>query len=332
MATITAAPVLNVASPYNTTPSYSGTFIPTIWSAKMNAKFYAATVFGEIANTNWQGEIADVGDKVIINDIPTLTISDYTPGTALQYQVPTPSTQELQINNAKSFAFRVDDVLRMQSKPNLIDTFSGDAAQQMKIAIDSTVLFGSFDNGASDNKGATAGRITGAYNLGTKTAPVTLSATNTLSLITSMAAVLDEQNVPESDRFLVIDPATRNWLMQSPLAQAYFTNDSQSIVRNGKIGMIDRFTVYVSNLLPRKDAAKAWTIGTGDPAAAAADAGTAKARAIIAGHKSAITFASQMTKVETLRIQDNFGDYVRGLNVFGYKVVKPESLVLACVV
>lgn len=332
MATITAAPVISVASPYNTTPSYSGTFIPTIWSAKMNAKFYAATVFGEVANTNWQGEISGVGDKVIINDVPSLTISDYTPGTALQYEVPTPSTQELQINNAKSFAFRVDDILRMQSKPNLIDTFSGDAAQQMKIAIDSTVLFGTFDGGVAANKGATAGKVTGAYNLGNKTTPITLSATNTLSLITMMAAVLDEQNVPESDRWLIIDPATRNWLMQSPLAQAYFTNDSQSIVRNGKIGMIDRFSVYVSNLLPRKDAAKAWVSGLTDPATGAADAGTAKARVLLAGHKSAITFASQMTKVENLRIQDNFGDYVRGLNVFGYKVVKGESLVQAVVV
>lgn len=323
MATITPAAVTPVSGGFNTNPAYSGSFIPTLWSAKLNAKFYAATVFGEIANTNWEGDIKALGDKVVINNIPTITINDYTVGTNLSYEVPTPNTLTLQIDKGKYFAFQVNDVLAMQSEPKLMDVFSNDASMQMKIAIDSSVLKGTFQGGAAANKGATAGRLSGSFNLGTDAAPVSLSGSNILQTITAMSAVLDEQNVPETERYLVIDPATRQTLMSSNLAQAQFMGDGQSIVRNGKIGVIDRFTVYVSNQLPKADAGKDWDGAT--------SAGTAKRRAIMAGHKSGISFASQMTKMETVRNPNDFGDFVRGLNVYGYTVAKPESLVLGVV-
>lgn len=323
MATITPAAVTPVSGGFNTNPAYSGSFIPTLWSAKLNAKFYAATVFGEIANTNWEGDIKALGDKVVINNIPTITINDYTVGTNLSYEVPTPNTLTLQIDKGKYFAFQVNDVLAMQSEPKLMDVFSNDASMQMKIAIDSSVLKGTFQGGAAANKGATAGRLSGSFNLGTDAAPVSLSGSNILQTITAMSAVLDEQNVPETERYLVIDPATRQTLMSSNLAQAQFMGDGQSIVRNGKIGIIDRFTVYVSNQLPKADAGKDWDGAT--------SAGTAKRRAIMAGHKSGISFASQMTKMETVRNPNDFGDFVRGLNVYGYTVAKPESLVLGVV-
>lgn len=317
------AAIFPANSPFNTNPSYSGSFIPTLWSSKLNAKFYAATVFGEIANTNWEGDIKAMGDKVVINNIPTITINDYSAGTSLSYEVPTPNTLTLQIDKGKYFAFQVNDVLTMQSEPKLMDMFSNDASMQMKISIDSTVLNGTFQGGAAANKGATAGRLSGSFNLGVDNTPVELAGANILQTLTALSAVLDEQNVPETDRWLVIDPATRQTLMSSNLAQAQFMGDSSSIVRNGKIGVIDRFTVYVSNQLPKAAAGKDW--------AGADSAGTAKRRAIMAGHKSAISFASQMTKMETVRNPADFGDYVRGLNVFGYTVTKPESLALAVV-
>ena len=143
-------------------------------------------------------------------------------------------------------------------------------------------------------------------------------------LVTSLASVLDEQNVPDTDRYLVITPYMRNVLMASPLAQAYVTGDSQSILRNGKIGSIDRFTIYVSNLLP--------TAAAGQDFSGATQGGAAKRTAIMAGHKSAITFASQIAKVESLQNPNDFGTLVRGLNVYGYNVIKPEALALALVV
>jgi hypothetical protein len=141
-----------------------------------------------------------------------------------------------------------------------------------------------------------------------------------LQKILEMASVLDEQNVPETDRWLVIDPLTRTLLLQSNLAQAQFMGDSTSPVRNGMIGKIDRFTVYVSNQLP--------TAAAGQDFSGNAQGGALKRRAIIAGHRSAICFAAQMTKTETLRNPNDFGDLVRGLQVYGFKVVKPESLSL----
>jgi hypothetical protein len=111
--------------------------------------------------------------------------------------------------------------------------------------------------------------------------------------------------------------------MQSNLAQAQFMGDDKSMVRNGKIGQIDRFTVYVSNQLPKAAANQDYWGG--------AAASTAKRRVLIAGHKSAVTFASQMTKVENLRNPRDFGDLVRGLNVFGFKTVQPKALAAAIV-
>lgn len=327
------AAVFPVNSPFNSNPSYSGTFIPAVWSAKLNEKFYAASVYGEIANTNWQGEVASMGDKVYINTAPTITVADYAVGTNLSYQVPTPDMQELVIDKGKYFAFQIADVLEYQAKPNLLDMFSADAAQQMRIAIDSNVLYNTIFNGAAANKGATAGVKSSAYNLGTDAAPVTLTGANVLQKILEMASVLDEQNVPESDRYLVIDPATRTLLMQSNLAQAQFMGDDTSPVRNGKIGKIDRFTVYVSNMLPKAAAGTAtpWLSGNGAENSITSVGTVAKRRAIIAGHKSAITFASQITKMETVRNPNDFGDFIRSLNVYGFKVVKPESLVLGIV-
>jgi hypothetical protein len=323
MATITAAAVTPVQSPFNTTTAYSGTFIPTVWSSKLNVKFYAATTFGDISNTNWEGEIKSMGDKVIINNIPTITINAYTIGANLAYEVPTPNTIELQIDKAFYFGVNVSDVLEYQSKPELMDMFTGDASNQMKIRVD-TECFQNCVPGTShaSNRGATAGVISAAYDLGTALAPVTLTGANILAKITAMASVLDEQNVPETDRYLVISPFERNLLMQSNLAQAQFMGDSSSILRNGKIGTIDRFTVYVSNLVPAAAAGFDYAYPT-----PAVSASALKRHTVIAGHKSALTFASQINKVENLPNPTDFGQLVRGLIVYGRRTVKTESLV-----
>lgn len=326
------AAIFPVAAPFNTTPSYSGTFIPQLWSSKLNAKFYKATIFGEISNNNWEGDIKGMGDKITINNIPTLTVSAYTAGTGLTYEAPTPSTTTLQIDKGRYFAFQLNDVLSYQSQPKLMDTFSNDASMQMKISIDSTVIYNTFAGAAAANKGATAGALSGSYNLGTDDAPVTLTAANVLSQITAMGGVLDEQNIPETDRWIVIDPATRQLLMQSNLAQAQFMGDAQSMVRNGRIGTIDRFTVYVSNNLPKAIAGTNTPYLSGDGSEnSITSTGDAKRRILIAGHKSAITFASQLTKMETVRNQNDFGDFIRSLNVFGYAVVKDTALTYSVV-
>ena len=341
MATVTPAAVTPInpqqwaVSNYAAAPSptYSGTFIPTLWSGKLAKKFYNSTIFGEIANTDWQGEIANLGDKVIINTIPTLTTKEYKVGMQLEYEVPSPETITLQIDKARYFGVNVNDIMEFQSKPNLMEMFTNDASTQMKLFIDKDVIYSSFFDAAgawktsatgkdavwTKNMGATAGAISESYNLGTDTAPVALTSANILSYITMLSTVLDEANVPEEGRYLVITPKERQLLMMSDLAQAQFMGDPKSILRNGKIGMIDRFTVYLSNQLPRAAASKAW-----DNSTASADA--AKRHLIWAGHKVGISFASQITKMEHLQNPNDFGQLVRGLQVWGNQVTQGQAL------
>lgn len=326
------AAVFPVQSPFNTNPSYSGGFIPTLWSGKLNAKFYQNTMLSEIANTTWEGELKNQGDTIRIRTAPSISISNYEAGNNLSYEVPTPIYTDMQVNKGMYFGVQVNDVLSYQSDMDLMNMFTDDAAKQLKIAIENEVFFNSFvtEGPASQNEGATAGKISAAYNLGTDVTPIDQSsAANVLNAILRMSSVLDEQNVPESGRWLVISPFDRHLLMQSNIAQAYFTGDQTSIVRTGKIGMLDRFTVYVSNLLPRGAAGKSLVAGLSDPSTGGSLSSAKARRTMLAGTKDAVAFAMTVNKTEPLRNQSDFGDIVRGLAVYGRKVVKDEALVMA---
>lgn len=325
MSTLTPAPTYPVGAPFNTATPYSGTFIPQVWSAKLQSKFYDASTFAAISNTDYQGEIKNKGDKVIIRTVPTLTINAYTAGSTLNYEVPQTSLIELNIDKGYYFGFQVNDVLEHQADINLMETFANDASEQLRTVIDRECIMATFNQCDAANMGATAGRITAGINLGTDTAPVALTSANILQTITGLATVLDEQNVPNDGRFLGITPYDRQLLINSDLADASWVGDSQSAMRNGRVGMIDRFEVYITNMLPKARAGYAWDDTT-------VSAGTAKRRAMIAGHRSAITFAAQITKTETLRNPSDFGDVVRSLQVYGRKVIVPKALALAVVV
>lgn len=293
---------------YNANPSGSA-FIPEIWSGKLQVKFYKSTVLAEITNNDWEGEIKNQGDTVHIRSIPTITISSYTKGMNLSNQVPTSTPIELTIDKGKYFSVIVDDVDEVQADVRLMDIFTNDAGEQMKIAIDNDVLNNVAADAAAANQGAAAGAISGNINLGTTGAPVAVDKNNVLDTIINVGQVLDEQNVPEDGRWMVVTPWFASLLKTSDLRQAYLTGDDVSPLRNGKLGMIDRFTLYVSNNID--------TVVDG----------TDNCYHFLAGTRDAISFASQITNVESLRSTTTFGNIVRGLNVYGYKVVKPEALV-----
>lgn len=282
-------------------------------------------MLSEITNNDWQGEISDQGDKVIIRTVPTIDVNEYKKGLSLTSQVPQTSTIELLIDQGKYFQVVVDDVDDVQSDLRLMDMFSNDAAQQMKIAIDTDVLAGIANAAATANKGADAGALSGGINLGVSTdgaatgdqrTAVKITKTNVIDKIVELGQVLDEQNVPETGRWIVIPAWMGALIKTSDLKDAAITGDQVSPLRNGRLGMIDRFTLYVSNLLP----AATGIDGEGSDT-------SVKAFNVYAGTRDAITFASQITKMETLRSQSTFGNLVRGLNVFGYKVVQPNALV-----
>lgn len=299
-------------------PSYSGTFIPEIWSKKLIQKFYDATVLTAISNTDYEGEIRGQGDKVKIRTIPTLAINDYESGQTLVNQRPESNIVELLIDKGKYWSAIIDDVQEVQADINQMNLWSQDAAEQMKIKIDTEVLTSIVPDISAQNKGANAGRISGSINLGTTGTPVSINKNggggadkSILDLILDMGQVLDEQNRPETGRFLVMPFWATTLLKKSDIKDASLTGDGTSPLRNGRVGMIDRFTIYQSNNLRK------------------VDDGGVDAYDFIAGIKQGLTFASQLTKTEMLRAESTFGDIMRGLQVYGFKVVDGGSLVAA---
>jgi hypothetical protein len=296
-------------------PNYSGNFIPEIWSGKLIENFYDSTVLAAISNTDYEGEIRRMGDTVNIRTQPNITIRDYVKGQNLTVENPDAPKLQLLIDKGDYFACVEDDVDRIQSDVKLMDMWSKDASEQMKIKIDQRVLTDLLPDIGAFNKGATAGQQSAAFNLGTNAAPLTVTkdgaggTTPVVDMIVDIGTVLDEANVPESDRFLVIPARMAGLIKKSELKDASLSGDGVSPVRNGRLGMIDRFTLYVSHNL---------NVSSGKTS-------------VIAGHKMGFTFASQMTEMETLRAESTFGNIVRGLQVYGYKVVKPEALAQAVV-
>lgn len=293
-------------------PNYSGNFIPEIWSGKLIENFYDATVLAAIANTDYEGEIKNQGDTVNIRTQPNITIRDYVKGQNLVVENPDKPKLQLVIDKGEYFACVEDDIDRVQTDVKLMDMWSKDASEQMKIKIDQRVLTDMLPDIASTNKGATAGAVSAAFNLGTTGSPLTVTkdgaggTTSVTDLVVDMGTVLDEANCPEQNRFLIIPARMAGLIKKSELKDASLTGDSQSPLRNGRLGMIDRFTIYVSHNLKVTSSTK---------------------YSIIAGTKMGLTFASQMTEMETIRSETTFGDIIRGLQVYGYKVVKPEALV-----
>ncbi|WP_157698005.1 P22 phage major capsid protein family protein [Halomonas sp. N3-2A] len=304
-----AGPARDASHPDYSSTSASG-FIPQVWSGKMIEKLYTRTCFAEISNTDYEGEIKSQGDTVMIRTTPSITIKDYEIGGGLSYDKPTSDMVELHIDKAKYFAFEVNNVDEYQSDIKLMNNWSDDAGQQMKIAIDKVILGDVFADAAAENAGTEAGLESGGYNMGEAGAPVDVNKTNILDVFVDCGSVLDEQNVPDDGRWIVIPAWMNGMLKKSDLRDASAMGDNTSVFRNGKVGMLDRFDVYVSNNMSK-----------------VTDATTTKqATNCIFGHKKALTFASQMTKMEDLKNPNDFGQLVRGLNVFGYEVIDPNAM------
>jgi len=291
-------------------PDYTGNFIPEIWSGKLIENFYDATVLSAISNTDYEGEIRNMGDTVNIRSTPEITIKTYVKGQTLAVENPDKAKLQLVIDKGEYFACVEDDVDQVQSDIALMDQWSKDASERMKIKIDERVLTDLLPDVGASNKGSSAGRISGDINLGVAGTPVAITSSNVIDTIINMGTVLDEANAPEQDRFMVIPAKMAGYIKQSDLKDASITGDGSSPLRNGRLGMIDRFTLYVSHNLKKTAGGEFSVIG---------------------GHKMGFTFASQMTNMETIRSETTFGNIIRGLQVYGYKVVKPEALSTAII-
>lgn len=210
---------------------------------------------------------------------------------------------DLALDRAKYFGVEVNDVDATQSDLKLMNEFTDDASEQMAIAIDTDILGGIYSQANASNAGVTAGAVSSSFDLGSAAVPESITKANVVDYITRHCSVLDESNII-GQKWIVLPVWMCNRIMNSDLKDASLAGDSTSIIRNGKLGMIADMMVYKSNNL---------TV-------------TGSNTNIIAGVSSCVTFASQITKVEDLRNPNDFGDLVRGLNVYGYKVVNDTGI------
>lgn len=298
-------------------PEYGPTgtinYNPEVYSGKLVEKFYKTTVFGEIASTDYEGEIAGMGSNVIIRTIPDVTVSDYVIGAGLTPQYPSRNSVQLSIDKAKSFNVALSTVDSRQSDLDLSDVFANDGSIQLRIAADADMLETIPADVDADNSGTTAGQDSGDIDLGDAATPRSITAGNVIELFTDMGQVLDEQSVSDEGRWAVCPPWLINLIKRSDLKIASLAGDGVSILRNGKVGEIDRFTIYQSRNVLRQTS-------------------PAVCSYIPFGHSAGLTFAAQIVECQMIDNPNDFGYLIRGLMVYGYEVIEPQYLGTAVVV
>lgn len=295
----------------------SSQYIPAVYSALLVKKFYPSTVWGEISNTDYEGDIKSAGDTVYIRTRPTIDTFKYRKGMVLPIQNPESPYTTLKIDQGEGFSFALDKVDEFQADIKLMDVWAEDAAEQMKQVIDKNVLQ-AIATGAAPLTN-TAGMVNGGTT--TKGTSISLGTSGAKADVSTLAAaasmnegdwlvdrilyygqLMDENNLPDSDRFLIL-PA---WAMQkmksvnSKLGQVYVTGDASAPARNGKVGGIDRFKIFMSNNLYNDS--------------------------VIFGHKYGLTFATQITESRIIDNPFSFGKMMQGLQVYGFNIVKTSCV------
>ena len=227
-------------------------------------------------------------------------------GGTITYSRRTGSPVTLLIDKGKGWAEAFNDVLKVQTDLPLLNKYTDDAALQLKEAIEEAFLTDStiYAGMHARNTGATAGAKSLSFNIGTTGSPVQVTDANVLDYIIDCGTILDEQNVPKAGRWFVIPTWMAGLIKKSDIKDVSLSGDKTSVLRGAPLGMIDHFVLYESNLLNHS--------------------GTSYYHSLF-GTKDAITFATQLTETETLRSQNEFADLVRMLQVYGYKVIKPEA-------
>jgi hypothetical protein len=331
----------------------NGVFSPTIYSKKVQKLYRKSAVIEAITNNDYFGEISSFGDSVKIIKEPEITVVPYARGTKVVPQDLEDSDFTLTVDRANYFSFRVDDIETSQSHVNWEQLASNRAAYKMAQTIDADILgyMSGFEQvypsttwtartaavGTASRDEADSDELLPEHKLtkdefsssgtGTNSIPVGVSGTydvTPLALLNRFKRLLDEQNVPEDDRFCVVDPVFIELLNDEDSKLVNRDHDSRGDeqLRNGQVlrGKIRGFTMYESNNLP--------TFGTG-PDTVSTSGSASNYGVILAGHHGSTATAQQLTKTEKLRSQDSFGDIVRGMHLYGRKILRPESLVRA---
>ena len=343
----------NTAAGYGNLPN--GNFSPVIYSKQVQLAFRKSAVAEAITNSDYFGEIANMGDSVKIIKEPEITVQEYARGTQITPQDLDDEDFSLTIDKANYFAFKVDDLEEAHSHVNfqnlasdraayrLADQYDQDvlgylsgykqaAISSVASAVNTTVngsksvstagsdellasmkLEGDDFGGSSGNSIGIQPRLPGATGV-----PGSGNANPTM-VIARMARLLDQQNVDTQGRWLVVDPVFIEVLKDedSKLLNSDFGGSG---LQNGLVvNNLHGFQVYVSNNLP--------SIGTGSGTVGGTN--SSNYGVIVAGHSSAVATAEQINKTETYRDPDSFADIVRGMHLYGRKILRPEALVNA---
>ena len=341
------------AAGYNNLPN--GNFSPVIYSKQVQLAFRKAAVCDAITNNDYFGEIANFGDSVKIIKEPEITVKAYERGTTITPQDLDDEDFTLTVDKANYFAFKVDDIEEAHSHVNFESLSSNRAAYRLSDQFDADVLgyltgfkqaaisgnanvvndivngtvavatagtdelLASMKLDASDFNAGTAGQSIGLKPRGSEAVPATAGVANPLTVIARMARQLDLQNVDSQGRWLVVDPVFVE-LLKDEDSRLFDSDFGGAGLQNGLIlNNLHGFKVHVSNNLP--------SIGTGPATTGGTNANNFGM--IVAGHSSSVATADQINKTETYRDPDSFADIVRGMHLYGRKILRPEALVNA---
>jgi len=347
------------AGGYNNLPN--GNFSSVIYSKKVQLAFRKNTVAGDITNSDYFGEIAAQGDTVKIIKEPEISVASYARGTQITAQDLDDEDFSLVIDKSNYFAFKIDDIEEAHSHVNFMDLATNRAAYRLSDQYDQEVLgylsgfkqsalhsnadtantttngtkavatagsdelltsmklrkdsFGNITTtSAGDHSIPLAVRLPGATALPTATA-------SPLQVVARMARLLDQQQVDTQGRWLVVDPVFMELLRDEDSRFMNADFGESGGIRNGlTLNNFHGFRFYVSSNLPQ--------VGTGSGTSGSANQ-NANFGVIVAGHDSAVATAEQINKTETYRDPDSFADIVRGMHLYGRKILRPEAIVTA---
>lgn len=293
-------------------------FLPKVYSKQVLNFFRKASVAEAITNTDYAGEISAFGDTVRIIKEPVISVDQYERGGTVTKTALTDAEVTLIVDVANAFKFIVDDIETNMSHVNFREVATSSAAYALRDAFDTGVIAKMFAGvsasspnhilGSDNATDLAAGTFDGTGNLDIGYAS---GEHDPIDVLSHMARLLDEENVPEEGRWFLANPEFYEQLVQtsSKLMSVDF-NAGQGSIRNGLVssGKLRGFDMYKSNNI-----------------AATSNA----AGKVIAGHMSSTCTAQTITSTEVMRDPDSFGDIVRGLHVYGAKVLRPEALVSA---
>lgn len=284
-------------------------FIPELWAAAVQLPFEKALVFGQpsVVNTKYEGEIKRQGDTVNITTISDPTIRTYDKDADITIEDVTDGTLQLLIDQGDYFAFRVNDIDAVQAAGD----FEGPATQRAGFGLKDKVdgFIASLFNVAAASGGPAAANRLGNVSVinGTGTGKPGAGQTTAWNVLVDLSNRLNKQNVPSDGRYAIIDPDFLSSLMHDPRFSRVDASGSSETLRNGIVGRAAGFDILVSN-------------------------NTVKASSrslVVAGIPDALTFANQLTQVEAMRSQGRFADIIRGLNVYGAKITRPDAIATA---